>query len=261
MYLLDCTGQALSGIAKVNGATAEDGRGSTAKHAAASGGDTCKGPLNAVAEESQRQQTNTSGAEQVKEPLCTADSAIDAAKLPFGMAGDGRSKAKSPFSIAAAPSNKEGASMASILFGQPKKEAPNFLAALVSGQAKQGPKALPATLGLPGQDGRDTAGPTVPHTEAMKIAGCMMAGGKEGMKPRVRLLGPCLTFPCLLATGNMYLRNHGNGQGLAILLPDNLSPLMPKPSQTWDLLYYLHQYMKFIIHNPHNLLFMRTFII
>ncbi|XP_060071437.1 calcium/calmodulin-dependent protein kinase type II delta chain-like isoform X2 [Ylistrum balloti] len=59
----------------------------------------------------------------------------DRPKSPFGLTGESKGTAKFPFTTPEV--TKESATMASILFGQPKKEPSNFLAALVSGQAKQ----------------------------------------------------------------------------------------------------------------------------
>ncbi|XP_033749808.1 calcium/calmodulin-dependent protein kinase type II delta chain-like isoform X2 [Pecten maximus] len=159
--------QALPVTTKVNGAAANGNM--AAKLASSLVVDTGK----------QAVPTRDPNAEQAMALKDTVDNK-DRQKSPFGLTGEPKGTAKSPFTPPQV--NKESATMASVLFGQPKKEPSNFLAALVSGQAKQEVSKNISVLTGP-ETTKASAPPVVGQTQldASKIASCMMGGGRSLM--------------------------------------------------------------------------------
>ncbi|XP_021350036.1 calcium/calmodulin-dependent protein kinase type II delta chain-like isoform X2 [Mizuhopecten yessoensis] len=188
-------GQALSATAKVNGA--------------ASNGNMAAKLASSLVVDSGKQAVPT-GDPHMEQASALKDAAVDTkdrAKSPLGLTGESKGTAAFPFTTPEV--NKQPSTMASVLFGQPKKEPSNFLAALVSGQAKQevskavavlaGPETsrtapLPASVSrqpqpeaskiascMMGTAGPPASVPGQPQLEALKIASCMMGGGRSLM--------------------------------------------------------------------------------
>ncbi|XP_069124001.1 uncharacterized protein [Argopecten irradians] len=162
--------QAMPVTAKVNGAAANGNM--AAKLASSLVADTGK----------QAAPTREPLVEQAETLKANSTESKDRQKSPFGLTGEPKGTTKFP--ITAPEVTKESAAMASVLFGQPKKEPANFLAALVSGQAK--PDTSKTLAVLSGPETTQASAPSATlggqtQLNASKIASCMMGDGGRSL--------------------------------------------------------------------------------